>query len=178
MKKQLVILTSLILISIFLFPGILKAQEKSQNKKKIKAEELYGKWKAVQVEALNAPTFEETKTPAVPTDTTKKVSNPGRPARTPEKIAQRQKTDFENFLKNEAKSTLEILPNKTAIRTFNNKTTAYTWKLKKNTLTAKDPVTKYKYKIFIRKWTPEYLDIEETTKTGNVKVRVLYERVK
>lgn len=175
MKKQLVILTSLVLVSIVLLPMAVKAQEK-EKPRKITVEELIGKWQAEMAEVLNVPPAEPVKPVTAPADTTKKAATTGRPARTPEQIAQRQKADLENFIRNEGKSSLEILSNKTAIRTYNGKITTYTWKLKKNTLTAKDPITKYKYKVFIRKWTPDYLDIEETTRQGNIKVRVLYHR--
>lgn len=177
MKKQLVILTAFVLISLLLNPVFLSAQENAKPPK-FKAEQLVGKWKATRAEVLNVPPVADAKQAPAPVDTSKRVSNQGRPVRSTDAVAEREKRNLENFLYYEAKSSLEIFANKTLVKKYNEKIINATWKLKKNSLTAKDIKTKEKYKIKISKCAPDLLIVEETSKTGNVTVKVIYEKEK
>ena len=174
MKKPLFLLTTLVFSSILFLTLTARAQESTEGKK-IKAKNLYGKWKVTRADLLNAPSIEQMKAAAMPTDTSKAATQ-GKGARTADQVALRNRMNLENFMHNEAKSTMELFPNKTAIKIYNTKVFNLTWKLKGSVIVAKDVITKKKYRLRIVKWADGTIIVEQTTPAGDI--RIVYEREK
>lgn len=168
MKKNSIILIALLITGAFLFATPLAAQEKKENKK-LEIGLLYGKWKAINANAYNAPSIEELKQAANPSDTSKAaMSGAKKGGGNSPQMALRMRMNLENIAINEAKSTMELLPNKTAVKISGGKTFNATWKLKKTSIIAKDLKTKEKFRMDIVKWGDNDIQVIETFKAGQV----------
>lgn len=139
---------------------------------KLDAKFLVGKWKAVTAEAYNAPPLDELLKAVPEKDTTQKAASPSRGAggTSAQQAEIRKRRNLENFVYYEKSSTLEIFDNKTAVKTYPARAINFTWKLKKNTIIAKDKKTKEKYKMEIIKYNVNDIQAIETIKAGQVRV--------
>ena len=174
MKKSLILISCTFLFA-FMTGANASAQKTSKYNVSVKAEDLYGKWKAAEVRTMNEFLgIPEPKKPATH-DTAnhgvqkKDTSKAAREAALKERIST-------HLLEIQAKSTLVLSPDNTGIKYIGMNPVNLTWKLKKNIINAKYVTTKEKFKIEIVKFTHEQLMVLEHNQYGDTYIS--YKRLK
>ena len=134
---------------------------------------LIGKWNPVKVEKIvDSSALQAAASPGG--NSGQKQSKEGKPAG--EGGASRKDAALDKLVQTEMRSTLELFPNKTAVKNFPGKPLKATWKLKGNgtRIVAKGTETGMKFVIEILEIDKEHIVIIEHAPVGDLKI--VYER--
>lgn len=176
MFRKSILLITMIIAGGFLFANPLKAQKPNQEGLTLNVTYLVGKWKGVTAYAVNVPPMEQLRDSVAKADTSKSAGTQRRGGDKSAQAMLRQRQTLDNIAANEAGSTVEFFPNKTATKLYNGKTFNATWKLKKKSIIAKDKKSKEKFKMEVQKFGIDDMNVIEHTRFGDVFVH--YTRVK
>jgi hypothetical protein len=134
---------------------------------------IVGTWKTIKVEKIIDPSAPQA-APARPVDTARQKSMSGRPGG--DNTGAKREATLDRMVQAEMRATMEILPNKTAVKNFHNKPIHLTWKMKgKGTrIVAKNVENNRKFVIEILEISKERIVVIEETPLGDLKI--VYER--
>jgi hypothetical protein len=174
MKKSLFIIYAIFLIAIITGANV-SAQKTTKYKVDVKAVDVYGKWKVAEVRTMNA--FLGIPEPKETTASTDTLKNPkeGQQKDTIHNTIQKERIR-QHLLTFQSRSSLELSPGNTGIKYIGSTPFNFTWKLKKNIITAKIIKTKEKFTIEVVKFSPDQLMVIEHNQYGDTYVSYKRER--
>ncbi len=133
---------------------------------------IIGKWRPLKVEKFIDSAAIQAMAGSAGASKSKSTANPSKPSQTEGPALAKAEAALDRLVKAESRATLEIFPNKTAVKNYPGKPLQATWKMKGNgtRLVGKNLENKMKFTIDILEISKEQIVVLEHAPVGDVKI--------